>query len=75
MTIPPSVPSICCCSSCSCPSSIAIGEHLLVDIFTMEIPLFGNPYCLIKMVYCKDGFNGLHVFYIVAGISALGVHG
>ena len=46
-TIPPSFPSRCCCPSCSCPSSIAMGEHILVDIFTMEIPFFGNPYCII----------------------------
>ena len=52
-----------------------MSEHLFVDIFTMEIPFFGNPYCLIKMVYGKDGFNGLHVFYIIAGSSALGVRG
>ena len=54
---------------------MAMGEHLLVDTFTMEIPFFGNPYCLNKMFYCKDGFNGLQVFYITAGISALGVRG
>ena len=48
-----------------------MGEHLLIDIFTMEITFFGNPYCLIKMVYCKDGFNGLHVFYIIAGRKCL----
>ena len=47
-----------------------MGEHLLIDIFTMEIPFFGNPYCLIKMVYCKDGFNGLLVFYIMAGMMS-----
>ena len=52
-----------------------MGERLLIDIFTMEIPFFGNPYCLIKMVYCKDEFNGLHVFDIIEGISALGVCG
>ena len=73
--IPPSFPSRCCYSSCSCPSSIAMGEHLLVYIFTMEILFFGNPYCLIKMVYCKDGVNVLHGFYIIAGSSALGVRG
>ena len=54
---------------------MAMGEHLLVYIFTMEILFFGNPYCLIKMVYCKDGVNVLHGFYIIAGISALGVRG
>ena len=51
-----------------------MGEHLLVYIFTtMEILFFGNQYCLIKMVYCKDGVNVLHGVYIIAGISALGV--
>ena len=52
-----------------------MGEHIRVYIFTIETPLFGNPYCIIEMVGCKDGFNGLHVFYIIAGISALGVRG
>ena len=40
-----------------------MGEHLLIDIFTMEIPFFGNPYCLIGMVYCKDGSVAC-MFYI-----------
>ena len=67
-------PFKCRYSSCSCPSSIAMCEHLLVYIFTkIEILFFGNPYCLIKMVYCKDVVNVLHGFYIIAGISALGV--
>ena len=65
--IPPSFPSRCCYSSCSCPSSIAMGEHLLVYIFTMEILFFGNPYCLIEMVYCKDGGQCLARFLHYSG--------
>ena len=33
--------------------------------------VLGNPYCWIKMVYCKDGDNILHGFYIIAEIKLL----